>query len=331
VIARSLDYPCAERLQPNLVWMANHLKDHFELQFTHETEQKLAVISVSTVKRSLKRIGRSEPKLANRKPNRPQSNSLRKQYPTSKIAWNIEEVGHFEVDLVHHCGGNSNGEYIHTLQMIDVATGWSEIAAIFGRSNRVLSNGFDHVLSRLPFQVIEIHPDNGAEFFNRPLIQYWKKKLPDLQISRSRPYQKNDNRFVEENNQSLVRAYIGHDRFDTQAHLNILRKLYDRLWLFHNFFQPVMRLQKKEVVSPTQFRRKFDQARPPFDRLKEFNLLNATTILQLDTLRAQTNPLLLRSQIDDLITELLSLPTLDQSETVNIFETMIQEVDTFVR
>jgi IS30 family transposase len=165
-IARCLDYPCAERLQPNLVWMANHLKDHFELQLTRETEQKLAAISVSTVKRSLKRIGRSEPKLANRKPKRPQSNSLRKQYPTCKIAWNIEEVGHFEVDLVHHGGVNSNGEYIHTLQMIDVATGWSEIAAIFGRSNRVVSNGFDHLLSRLPFQVIEIHPDNGAEFFN---------------------------------------------------------------------------------------------------------------------------------------------------------------------
>jgi hypothetical protein len=136
---------------------------------------------------------------------------------------------------------------------------------------------------------------------------------------------------VEENNQSLVRAYIGHDRFDTQAHLNILRKLYDRLWMFHNFFQPVMRLQKKEIVSPMQYRRKFDQARPPFDRLKDSNLLDATTTLQLDTLRAQTNPLVLRGQIDDLITQLLTLPTLDQSETVNTFETMIQEVDTFVR
>ena len=331
VIARCLDYPCAERLQPNLVWMSNHLRKHSELQLTQETEQKLVSISVSTVKRILKRVGRSEPKLANRKPKRPQNTSLYKHYPTSKIAWDIQEVGHFEVDLVHHCGENSTGEYFHTLQMVDVATGWSEIAAIFGRSYRVVSNGFDHLLFRLPFPVIEIHPDNGSEFFNGPLIQYWKKKLPDLQLSRSRPYQKNDNRFVEENNQSLVRAYIGHDRFDTQAHLNIIRILYQRLWLFHNFFQPVMRLQQKEVVSPLQYRRKFDQARPPFDRLKEFNLLDPTTALQLETPRVQTNPLVLRGQIDDLIMQLLSLPTLDRSDTVNIFETMIQEADTFVR
>jgi hypothetical protein len=331
VIARCLDYPCAERLQPNLVWMADHLKKHSELQPTRETEQKLASISVSTVKRILRRIGRSEPKLANRKPKRPQTTSLYKRYPTSKIAWDIQEAGHFEVDLVHHSGENAAGEYIHTLQMIDVATGWSEIAAIFGRSNRVVSNGFDYLLSRLPFPVIEIHPDNGSEFFNWPLIQYWKKKLPDLQISRSRPYQKNDNRFVEENNQSLVRAYLGHGRFDTQAHLNTLRNLYERLWLFHNFFQPVMRLQQKEFVSPLQYRRKFDQARPPFDRLKEFHLLAPSTSLQLETLRAHTNPLILRNQIDDLIAKLLSLPTLDHSETVNIFQTMIQEADPIVR
>ena len=119
VIARCLDYPCAERLQPNLVWMSKHLKKHSELQLTQETEQKLASISVSTVKRILKRVGRSEPKLANRKPKGPRNNSLYKHYPTSKIAWDIQEVGHFEVDLVHHGGENNTGEYIYTIKMVD--------------------------------------------------------------------------------------------------------------------------------------------------------------------------------------------------------------------
>lgn len=327
VIARSLDYPCAERLQPNLVWMAHHLKKHAVFTFTPETEQKLASISISTLKRTLRRVGRSEPKLAHRKPKRPQTNSLLKRFPTSKIAWDIQEAGHFEVDLVHHCGETTNGEYVHSLQMIDIATGWSEVVPIFGRSFRVISNGFDFLLTRLPFQVLEIHPDNGAEFFNQFLIQYWEKKLPDLHLSRSRPFQKNDNRFVEENNQSLVRAYVGHGRFDTQAHLILLRRLYDHLWLFHNFFQPVMRLQKKEVVSPTQFRRTFDRARPPFDRLKERHILPPTPLMRLEVLRDRTNPLTLRSHIDELISQLLSLPTLGHSKTVNVFETMIQEVD----
>jgi hypothetical protein len=330
VIARSLDYPCAERLQPNLVWMAQHLRMHGELRIGKEVMEKLERVSVSTLKRMLKLVGRSEPKLATQQPKRPQTNSLRKQYPMSKIAWDIAEAGHFEVDLVHHGGETALGEYIHTLQMVDIATGWSEIVAVFGRSYRVMADGFDYILARLPFEVQEIHPDNGAEFFNLNLLRYWKDKLPHLQLSRSRPYQKNDNRFVEENNHSLIRAYIGHDRLDTQVQLKVLRQLHEKLWLYHNFFQPVMRLQEKEYVSPLQYRRKYDRAKTPFDRLKQKNILKENIRLQLEALRDQTNPMSLRYQIDTLISHLLSLPPLDQDETVNVFETLIKEVDTLV-
>jgi hypothetical protein len=87
VIARSLDYPCAERLQPNLVWMAQQLQRHAELRVRQEVMEKLARVSVSTLKRILKLVGRSEPKLATQQLRRPQINSLRKPYPMQKIAW----------------------------------------------------------------------------------------------------------------------------------------------------------------------------------------------------------------------------------------------------
>jgi IS30 family transposase len=325
VIARSLDYPCAERLQPNLVWMAQHLQKHGELRLGKEGLEKLERISISTLKRMLRLVGRSEPKLATQQPRRPQANSLRQAYPMSKIPWDTAEAGHFEVDLVHHSGETASGEYIHTLQMVDIATGWCEIVAVFGRSYRVMADGFDFILSRLPFEVQEIHPDNGAEFFNRNLLRYWKDKAPDLRLSRSRPYQKNDNRFVEENNHSLIRAYIGHDRLDTPVQLQVLRQLHGKLWLYHNFFQPVMRLQAKEYVSPLQYRRKYDRAKTPLERLKEQNILKENTQLQLEALRDQTNPMILRNQVDALIAHLLSLPPLHQDESVNVFETLIKE------
>lgn len=325
VIARSLDYPCAERLQPNLVWMAHHLHKHGELNMGRESLEKLAQISTSTLKRIYRQRGRSEIKLAFQQPKRTPSNSLRRQFPMQKIAWNIQEAGHFEVDLVHHCGEIANEEYIHTIQMVDIATGWSEMAAVYGRSYRVMANGFEYMLARLPFAVQEIHPDNGTEFFNLNLLRYWKEKVPDLYLSRSRPYQKNDNRFVEENNHSLIRTYIGHDRLDTQAQLKTLRQLYEKLWLYHNFFQPVMRLQEKEYVSPLQYRRKYDHAKTPFDRLKEKNILNEDVRGRLEALREQTNPMNLRNQIDLLISRLLSLPALKNAETVNVFETLIKE------
>ena len=330
LIARSLDYPCAERLQPNLVWMAQHLQRHGELKIGKEVLEKLARISPSTLKRMLKPSERQRGKVAGQQPRRPPTHHLRKQYPMRKIAWDILEAGHFEVDLVHHGGETALGEYIHTLQMVDIATGWSEIVAVFGRSYRVMADGFDYLLARLPFAVREIHPDNGAEFFNVNLLRYWKDKAPDLQLSRSRPYQKNDNRFVEENNHSLIRAYIGHDRLDTQAQLKVLRQLHEKLWLYHNFFQPVMRLREKEYVSALQYRRKYDQAKTPFDRLKEKDILKENIQLQLETLRSQTNPMSLRNEIDGLISQLLSLPPLDHAETVNIFETLIKEADSSV-
>lgn len=327
VIALSLDYPCAERLQPNLVWMARHLASHQALVVSEETLKKLEQISCSTLKRILKRVGRSEPKMATQQPKRPKRTGIRKAYPMRKIPWNETESGHFEVDLVHHCGEAATGEYIHTIQMVDVATGWCEIAAVMGRSYRVMQNGFAFMLSRLPIPVVEIHPDNGSEFFNQHLLRFWKHAMSNAEITRSRPYQKNDNRFIEENNHSLIRAYVGHDRFDTQDQVKTLRILYEHLWLFHNFFQPVMRLQEKIYLNEFQYQRKYDQAKTPLDRLKDKNILNKNLMERLDDLRARTNPLNLRDQIDLQIANLLSLPVLDKSETVNIFETLIQEAD----
>ena len=86
----------------------------------------------------------------------------------TRIAWDIQEPGHFATDLVHHCGREASGEYLHTLQMIDRrATGWSERMAVLGRSYLVMQAAFRRGLARLPFAVLEIHPDNGSEFFNQ--------------------------------------------------------------------------------------------------------------------------------------------------------------------
>ncbi|MBK5109687.1 MAG: hypothetical protein JJE12_16245 [Anaerolineales bacterium] len=154
--------------------------------------------------------------------------------------------------------------------------------------------------------------------------------MVNVEITRSRPYQKNDNRFIEENNHSLIRAYTGHDRFDTQEQLKAIRQLYEHLWLYHNFYQPVMRLQEEIYLNEFQYQRKYDQAKTPYDRLKAKNILKKNLVERLDDFWAQTNPMNLREKIDLQITRLLSLPVLDKSETVNIFETLIQEADTSV-
>lgn len=330
VIARSLDYPCAERLKPVLGWTAKHLIKHGELGIGEETLKKLEAISVSTLKRMLMKIGRTDQKLAYRKPPRAKRTHLRKAYPMRRIPYDIPEPGHFEIDLVVHSGEDSCGEFIHTIQMVDVNTGWSEIEAVYGRSYKAMCDGFQTMLKRLPFPVREIHADNGSEFSNQHLLRFWKQNIVHLELSRSRPYHKNDNRFVEENNHSLVRAYVGHGRLDTLEQLNLLRKLYQMLWLYHDFFQPVMRTRQKVFSDPLHYKRVFDTAMTPFDRLCERISLPPQTLTTLLHLRQHTNPLHLRDQIDELINQLWFTHPSNHKIPVNILDTLRKETDNSV-
>ncbi len=176
VIAASLDYPCAERLTPNLGWMAKHLAAHDELEVSDPLLLLLDQISISTVARRLKTIRQDQPRLARRRP-RP-ANSVLRGIPMGRIPWDVGVPGHFETDLVHHCGASASGEYVHTLQMVDVATGWTETKAVLGRSYVVMKDAFQCILERVPFAVLEIHPDNGSEFLNHHLVHFWTRLCP---------------------------------------------------------------------------------------------------------------------------------------------------------
>ncbi len=219
----SLDYVCAERLTPVLLATARHLAKFGEVQWSPRIEEQLGTISRATVSRILRRWRSRRRRLPQKGAER--ANAATKGVPMKRIDWQTQQAGHFEVDLVHHSGPTTVGEYGHTLQMVDVATGWSERVAVMGRGYRAMQAGIEHVLSRLPFAVLEVHPDNGAEFFNQHLVRFWKEKVVGVQLSRSRPYQKNDNRIVEQKNDTLVRQYFGDLRLDTAEQLEQMNAL----------------------------------------------------------------------------------------------------------
>ena len=224
---------------------------------------------------------------------------------------------------VHHCGDSSQGIYVHTLQLLDVVSGWCEIVPVYGNSFAAIKDGFEFLLARLPFPVLEFHPDNGSEFINKLLQKHWKQRVPSLDVTRSKPYRKNDNRFVEENNNSLIRAYLGPSRFDSAAQLEVLRELEELLWLYHNCFLPCMRLQEKFISAEGKLRRTFAPAQPPLDRLLASELSDKSRLIELFEFRKATNPLLLREKIDQSIEKLLALPCLGQLEKVNFFKTRL--------
>jgi len=328
VIAESFDYIGAERLGPNLVWMAKSLASHGELEVSAALLEQLKQISIPTVRRILQRVSRDDPRLPQRGPER--ANQLTRDIPTRVIPWDEQEPGHLEADLVHHGGRTSAGVYIHTVQLIDVATGWSERVAVLGRGYLPMKDGFARILRRLPFPVLEIHPDNGSEFFNAHLLAFWAEKIQGLRLSRSRPFHKNDNRFVEQKNSTLVRAYLGDYRLDTVAQCRLLNTLYDQMWLYYNLFQPVMRLREKSSAKRADgtslVRRRYDQARTPFDRLCATTAIHADRRIELERLRDRTNPRQLRREIEDGLAQLLALPCAVPGTVENVLDTLMTPV-----
>ncbi|MDO9065657.1 MAG: integrase, partial [Chloroflexota bacterium] len=240
------------------------------------------------------------------------ANQVLRAVPMQRIAWDIHEPGHFETDLVHHCGREASGEYLHTLQLIDVATGWSERMAVLGRGYLVMQAAFRRGLARLPFAVLEIHPDNGSEFFNQHMVRFWQEVVSAATLSRSHPYQKNDNRNVEQKNSSLVRAYLGFARLDSGVQTLALNELYDQMWLYYNLFQPVLHLAEKTLVVRADDRphvqRRYDVAQTPFDRLCATTALIPERRTKLARLRDATNPRWLRQDIYDRLERLWTLP-----------------------
>lgn len=321
LIWEALDYICPERITPNLVATAELLAQHGELHLGPRLREQLAQISVSTVRRHLPRQPLPH---RQRKPRAPQ-NRYQQQIPAYRIPRDIDEPGHFELDLVHHCGAATRGEYVYTLQIIDVATGWSGRRAILGRSYVVVADALQYLFQHLPFPVLELHPDNGAEFLNAHVLAFMAREYPAVHLSRTRPGCANDNRLVEQKNYSLVRAYLGDRRLDTVAQTRFLNTLYGKLGDFYNFIQPVMKQIDKQWLPATAERsgylkRTHDTPRPPVLRLCTY--LPPLQAQPLLAQRVQINPLQLRRQIYHDLQHLFAYPNAAPHDTQDVFQTL---------
>jgi hypothetical protein len=313
IITESWDYPCAERLTPDLAWMASHLAKHGELNITPQLIQQLSTISIPTVRRILTRIHQDVPRLPRPRPSGP--NAALRAVPMQVIPWDTSEPGHFEADLVHHCGMETDRQDMHTVQLIDIATGWSERVATLGRSYSRMQEAFSRILARVPFPILELHPDNGSEFFNTYLLAFWRKEVANAKLTRSRPFHKNDNRFVEQRNSSEVRAYFGTHRLDTASQVWCANRIYEKLWVYYNLFQPILRLVEKTTIPAEgggfSTKLRHDTAKTPFERLCATGVLIPEKRIALERQRDQINPRHLRQEIYDLLERTLALPCAD--------------------
>jgi hypothetical protein len=294
------DYPCGQRLAPALEREIERLRKAKELICADEVAAKLKAISGKTIDRLLAREKRVRGLRQNRNPS---VHPLLYQRVPVKVAseWDTAQVGNLQLDYVFHCGRSTGGEYLHTLSAADIATGWWEGEAIMVRSQLATKEGLDRIRQRLPFRILEIHPDNDSGMINDLLWGYCKKAR--IRVSRSRPYKKNDNAWVEQRNWTHVRKVVGYRRLDTVGELAILRELYGCFTAYKNFFQPTMKLVEKVRVEG-KIHRKYDQPKTPYQRLIESGQISAAARKALMTQYESLNVAALRRRVEELRTRL---------------------------
>lgn len=292
------DYPCGQRLAPALRNEVARLRGSKELVCNDAVAAKLEKVSPRTIDRLLDREKRLRGLRQNRNPS---VHPLLYQKVPVKVAseWDITEVGNLQLDYVFHCGRSTAGEYVHTLSAADIATGWWEGAAIMGRSQAATKEGMEVIRQRLPFRMREIHPDNDSGMINDLLWGYCQNARPKIKMSRSRPYQKNDNCWVEQRNWSHVRKVAGYRRLDTAGELAILRELYQSVTVYKNFFQPTIKLVEKVRVGG-KIHRKYDEPRTPFQRVMESGQISETAGKRLQARYEALNVVVLHKRIEEL-------------------------------
>ncbi|MGH8716860.1 MAG: hypothetical protein ACREUI_09120, partial [Burkholderiales bacterium] len=260
---RLMDYICGKRLQPILAELVVVLERHNEFSCDKETRAKLLRISAATIDRLLKPERRKH-ELRGRSGTKP-GTLLKKQIPIRTFAeWDDLQPGFVEIDLVGHDGGVAAGDYCQTLDLTDIATTWTETAAVRNKAQAWVFEALKNLRKKLPFPLLGIDSDNGSEFINKDLAAYCQREK--LSFTRSRPYRKNDNCFVEQKNYSVVRRAVGYQRYDTEAQLQLLNELYATLRLYTNFFQPTMKLQCKQRVG-SKVTKRYDRAQTPYQRV----------------------------------------------------------------
>jgi len=260
---RLMDYICGKRLQPVLTELVVVLERHHEFSCDRETRAKLLRISAASIDRLLKPERRKH-ELRGRSRTKP-GTLLKQQIPIRTFAeWDEQQPGFVEVDLVGHDGGVAAGDYCQTLDLTDVATTWTETMAVRNKAQAWVFEALKTLRKNLPFPLRGLDSDNGSEFINDYLLAYCRGEK--LTFTRSRPYRKNDNCFVEQKNYSIVRRAVGYQRYDTEAQLHLLNELYARLRLYSNFFQPTMKLKSKVRVG-SRVTKRYDRAQTPYQRV----------------------------------------------------------------
>lgn len=288
------DYPCGKRLATMLpLWLPAYASRDKELE--REVRVRIEQASPATLDRLLAPY---RAKIMRRHGGTKPGRLLRTQIPIRCESWNVDGPGYLEADTVDHGGETTAGDFMRSITYTDIYSGWIEQAAIWNKSGAQVLAGTRMIERDLPFPILGFDSDNGGEFLNHALVRYFRERPKPVYFTRSREYRKNDNAHVEQKNWSKVRLLLGHARYDQPELTEIVHELYRHEWrLLQNFFQPVMKLVKKERRGSRVIKR-YDRPETPARRLLAWKGLAADKRTWLETMQRTLNPIALHEAVN---------------------------------
>lgn len=291
---------CGKRLKPFVPELLAILEKHDEIKLNKTIRAKVLAVSAATIDRILNATKRQY-RLKGRSTTRPGS-LLKQSIQVRTFAdWDDARPGFFEVDLVAFCGDSVRDDFVNGLNLTDVSSGWVGLDAVMGKASSRVNPAIDSVRKRLPFTLLGIDSDNGSEFINQLLKRYCEQY--EITFTRSRPYKKNDNCYVEQKNYTVMRRFLGYARFDTDVQLNLVKQILKLVEVYVNFFQPIMKLVEKQRVG-AKVKKHYDVARTPYQRVLSSGVLTEQKKQQLQTYYETLNPMMIKRQINTLTLKL---------------------------
>lgn len=223
---------------------------------------------------------------------------LRKQIPVRTEHWDVAGPGWLEADTVAHCGSSMEGDFCWSVTLTDVHTQWTEVRAVWNKGQHAVQERIVEIEAALPFEILGFDSDNGGEFLNWHLADYFLKRKKAVQFTRSRAYRKNDNARVEQKNWTHVRQLVGYNRLGNPEQARALNDLYVKAWNpYRNFFLPAMKHLRTEIEGSRK-KRVYDNPATPFERLKASASIDPKQIQRLERIKSSFNPFELKRRIE---------------------------------
>ncbi|WP_442863149.1 DDE-type integrase/transposase/recombinase [Calidifontimicrobium sp. SYSU G02091] len=322
VLWEAADRICGKRLKALLPVLVPSLERHGHLALDETVRQRVLSASAATIDRLLRPRRQSAGKQRRRR----QQPRVAQGIPVRTFAdWDDPKPGFAEVDLVAHCGDRVEGSFAHTLVLADIASGWIECVPLLVRDSALVADAFERLRTTMPFAMRGIDSDNGSEFINDALVAFCTRH--GIEFTRSRPYRKNDQAWVEQKNGAVVRRLVGHGRLEGLRGVEALERLYAASRLFVNFFQPSFKLLEKQRQG-ARVHKRYQLPQTPCERLMASKDIDQSTKDKLTAVMITLDPLRL---LDEIRAVQHHIAGLQRGETLHVLPHRDADLDRFLK